>query len=107
MAKKSSINIERHIMALHNTEIEAEDEDTGTISLSDYLYYNDVLYHGTETEKMVQSFKMLDLTNGNPGEVTQSLFIEFMEKYMLCRADLLQTKFKITDQMQLVFLDNF
>jgi len=50
---------------------------------------------------------MLDLTNGNPGEVTQSLFIEFMEKYMLCRADLLQTKFKITDQMQLVFLDNF
>ena len=30
-----------------------------------------------------------------------------MEKYMLCRADLLQTKFKITDQIMLVFLDNF
>lgn len=95
-------------MALHNTELEVEDEmDSGSISLRDYLYYNDVLYHGTETEKMIQSFKMLDLTNGNPGVVTQSLFLEFMEKYMLCRADLLQTKFKITDQMQLVFLDNF
>ena len=71
MVKKSSINIERHIMALHNTEIEDVDEiDSGTITLRDYLYYNDVLYHGTDQEKIVQSFKMLDLTNGSPGLVT-------------------------------------
>jgi hypothetical protein len=50
---------------------------------------------------------MLDLTNGKPGFVTQELFLEFMQKYMLCRSELLQTKFKITDQIMLVFLDNF
>jgi hypothetical protein len=50
---------------------------------------------------------MLDLTNGKPGVVTQELFLEFMQKYMLCRSELLQTKFKITDQIMLVFLDNF
>ena len=50
---------------------------------------------------------MLDLTNGNPGKVTQDGFLEFMQKYMLCRADLLQTKFKISESMMFEFIDNF
>lgn len=69
--------------------------------------YNDILYYGSETEKTVQAFKMLDLTNGSPGIVTEERFLEFMQKYTLCRAELLQTKFKITDQMMLHFIDQF
>lgn len=96
-------------MALHKTNsIRGFDHiDSGYVTLRDYLFYNDILYHGSLIEKITQSFRMLDLTNGKPGVVTQELFLEFMQKYMLCRSELLQTKFKITDQIMLVFLDNF
>jgi hypothetical protein len=54
MAKKSSINIEKHIMALHKTNsIRGFDHiDSGYVTLRDYLFYNDILYHGSLIEKI-------------------------------------------------------
>ena len=68
-----------HVLALSKEG----DEDTviadenDSIGLRDYLYYNDILYYGNPTEHLVQSFRMLDLTNGEPGLVTKEIFLEF------------------------------
>ena len=32
-----------------------------TISLADYLIYNDVIYYGKPEEKFINSFKMMDM----------------------------------------------
>ena len=36
-------------------------DDSETITLDEYLTYNDVLMHGTEEQKHKQNFKMLDI----------------------------------------------
>lgn len=59
-----------HIEALNYSQQSDSNEShigstqVGRISLRDYLHYNDVLYYGTPEERMIQSFRMLDLTNG-------------------------------------------
>ena len=35
--------------------------ERSTISLADYLIYNDVIYYGNPDEKFINSFKMMDL----------------------------------------------
>lgn len=36
-------------------------ENRMTITLLDYLVYNDVIYYGSAEEKFINSFKMMDL----------------------------------------------
>ena len=86
---------------------EKQDSNKDKICLADFLCYNDILYYGSPQEKVIQSFRMLDLTDGKPGIVTQALFLEFMEKYTICRAELLLTKVKINQQMMLLFIESF
>ena len=59
-------------MALHQSQVQIEPDnvDSGYITLRDYLYYNDILYYGSYVEKITQSYRMLDLTNGKAGFVT-------------------------------------
>lgn len=38
-----------------------DEDDSGTISIGEYLTYNDILMHGTEKERRQQNFKMLDI----------------------------------------------
>ncbi len=100
MKKASSLDL--HIAALQPHDMRDADNSQAekeSISLSDYLYYNDILYYGNNLEKLTQSFRMLDLTNGNPGQVTKEIFVEFFMQFMLCQGELMQTKFKITKEM--------
>lgn len=53
-----------------------DDDNSGTITLGEYLSYNDVMMHGSETEKRLQNFKMIDI-KGN-GKVTFENFEEFI-----------------------------
>lgn len=72
-AKQRQSSLHRHIGALHiNIEQPDKrgDDSTDLVSLRDYLFYNDILYYGSTQEKTIQSFRMLDLTNGSPGVVS-------------------------------------
>ena len=98
-----------HIAALSHNQKDADNSqaENESISLRDYLYYNDILYYGNDLEKLTQSFRMLDLTNGNPGHVTLDIFIEFFIQFMLCQGELMQTKFKLTKEMEREVEENF
>ena len=77
---KKAPSLDLHISALSpHYIIDADKSKTEnvSISLSEYLYYNDIIYYGNDLEKLTQSFRMLDLTNSNPGHVTKDIFMEF------------------------------
>ena len=54
--------------------------DHHTITLADYLIYNDVIYYGKPEEKFINSFKMMDL-EGN-GKITRPAFIDFWKQFI-------------------------
>jgi Ca2+-binding EF-hand superfamily protein len=51
----------------------------GYISLNEYLYYIDIMMYGSEDEKLVQSFQLLDL-RGN-GEITFEDFNKIVHSF--------------------------
>ena len=53
-----------------------DEDNSGSISLGEYLNFNDILMHGSDEEKKHQNFKMLDIKG--KGEITFESFEEFI-----------------------------
>ena len=51
-----------------------------TISMADYLIYNDIIYYGEPDEKYQNSFKMMDLESR--GAITLDKFLEFGHEFI-------------------------
>jgi hypothetical protein len=65
------------------------------ITLCDYLIYNDKVYHGTDQEKNLISFRMLDMSNS--GQVNYNTYEEFWSNFLLMYGEMFNYKVVIDD----------
>lgn len=63
--------------------------------LTDYLIYQDMVYHGTETEKNKISFQMLDLSG--TGEVTKQVYESFWMQFLQMYSEMFSYKINLDD----------
>ena len=66
-----------------------------TISLCDYLIYQDIVQHGTDQEKNMISFRMLDMSKS--GQVTWKTYEEFWSNFLYMYGEMFNYKVEIDE----------
>ena len=69
--------------------------ESDTISLCDYLIYQDIVQHGTDQEKNLISFKMLDMSNS--GQVSWKTYEEFWSNFLYMYGEMFSYKVEIDE----------
>lgn len=65
------------------------------LTVEDYLVYNDVSFHGTDQEKTMLTFMMMD--DGGKGRVTIEMFRFFWQQYIFMYGTILHSPYSYND----------
>ena len=67
-----------------------------SFEITDYLVYQDIVHHGTDSEKNMISFKMLDISN--TGNVSYETYETFWSQFLKMYSELFNYKITIDEQ---------